>query len=172
MNTPRMPNHLWRRISPIYAHSRPPPGTHASARPHSFSLPRPPPAAHPPTPRRRCSRRPARLRRSTHSTNGRRRRCESARAASHIPSQTQAIHEHHTRVCGRCTKNCWSDLVAIRSFRSISGNPVALTNAGMEHIAKRHPELKNVDLADKIGIAIESPDYVVQGKFGRHIAVR
>jgi hypothetical protein len=40
--------------------------------------------------------------------------------------------------------------VAIRSFRSISGNPVALTNAGMDHIAKRHPELKNVDLADKI----------------------
>ena len=62
--------------------------------------------------------------------------------------------------------------MAIRSFRSISGNPVALTNAGMDHIAKRHPELKNVDLADKIGIAIESPDYVVQGKFGRHIAVR
>jgi hypothetical protein len=62
--------------------------------------------------------------------------------------------------------------VAIRSFRPISGNPVALTNAGMDHIAKRHPELKNFDLANKIGVAIESPDYVVQGKFGRHIAVR
>ena len=42
----------------------------------------------------------------------------------------------------------------------------------MDHIAKRHPELKNFDLANKISIAVESPDYVVQGKFGRHIAVR
>ena len=62
--------------------------------------------------------------------------------------------------------------MAMRSFRSISGNPVTFTNAGMDHIAKRHPELKNFDLADKISITIESPDYVVQGKFGRYIAVR
>ncbi len=26
--------------------------------------------------------------------------------------------------------------------------------SGMDHIAKRHPELKNLDLADKIGIAV------------------
>ena len=62
--------------------------------------------------------------------------------------------------------------MAIRSFRSVSGNMVALTMSGMDHIAKRHPELKNFDLANRIGIAVESPDYVVQGKFGRHIAVR
>jgi len=62
--------------------------------------------------------------------------------------------------------------VATMSFRSISGNTVALTKSGMDHIAKRHPELKNFDLANKIGIAIKYPDYVVQGKFGRYIAVR
>ena len=62
--------------------------------------------------------------------------------------------------------------MAAVSFRSISGNTISLTRSGMDHIAKRHSELKNFDLANRIGIAVESPDYVVQGNFGRHIAVR
>ena len=37
---------------------------------------------------------------------------------------------------------------------------------------KRHPELKDLDLVEKIGRAVKNPDYIVQGKFDRHIAVR
>jgi hypothetical protein len=37
---------------------------------------------------------------------------------------------------------------------------------------KRHPELEDLNLVEEIGLAIKDLDYIVQGKFGRHIAVR
>lgn len=37
---------------------------------------------------------------------------------------------------------------------------------GVGQIAKRHPQLKNLVLVDEIGITIEYPDYIVQGRFG------
>jgi hypothetical protein len=60
----------------------------------------------------------------------------------------------------------------IEKFRSVFGNTVKLTQSGIEHLLKRHPELEGINLAEAIGLAIEDPDYIVQGKFGRHIAVR
>jgi hypothetical protein len=39
--------------------------------------------------------------------------------------------------------------------------------SGMDHIAKRHPELKNLDLADKIGIAVRRRAGTGDG-FGLH----
>jgi len=60
----------------------------------------------------------------------------------------------------------------IKKFRSVFENPVTLTQSGIDHMLKRHPELECINLAEGIGLAIENPDYIVQGKFGRHIAVR
>lgn len=60
----------------------------------------------------------------------------------------------------------------IDKFRSVFGNTVKLTQPGIEHMLKRHPELEGINLAEGIGLAIEDPDHIAQGKFGRHIAVR
>jgi hypothetical protein len=60
----------------------------------------------------------------------------------------------------------------IEKFRSVFGNTVKLTQSGIDHMLKRHPELEDLNLEEEIGLAIEDPDYIVQGKFGRHIAVR
>jgi len=49
---------------------------------------------------------------------------------------------------------------------------VKLTQSGIDHMLKRHPELKDLDLVEEIGRAVKNPDYIVQGKFDRHIAVR
>ena len=62
--------------------------------------------------------------------------------------------------------------MVIEEFRSVFGNTVKLTQSGIDHMLKRHPELEDLNLAEEIGLAIEDPDYIVQGKFGRHIAVR
>jgi len=63
-------------------------------------------------------------------------------------------------------------LMIIKRFRSVFGNTVKLTQSGIDHMLKRHPELKDLNLVEEIGLAIKDPDYIVQGKFGRHIAVR
>lgn len=47
-----------------------------------------------------------------------------------------------------------------------------LTQSGIDHMLKRHPELKDLDLVEEIGLAVKNPDYIVQGKFDRHIAIR
>ena len=60
----------------------------------------------------------------------------------------------------------------IEKFRSVFGNTVKLTQSGIDYMLKRHPELEDLNLEEEIGLAIEDPDYIVQGKFGRHIAVR
>jgi hypothetical protein len=62
--------------------------------------------------------------------------------------------------------------MVIEKFRSVFGNTVKLTQSGIDHMLKRHPELEDLNLEKEIGLAIEYPDYIVQGKFGRHIAVR
>jgi nicotinamide riboside kinase len=62
--------------------------------------------------------------------------------------------------------------MVIEKFGSVFGNTVKLTQSGIDHMLKRHPELEDINLAEAIGLAIEDPDYIVQGKFGRHIAVR
>jgi hypothetical protein len=60
----------------------------------------------------------------------------------------------------------------IEKFRTVFGNTVKLTQSGIDHMLKRHPELGGLNLVEKIALAIKDPDYIVQGKFGRHIAVR
>ena len=60
----------------------------------------------------------------------------------------------------------------IEKFRSVFGDTVKLTQSGIDHMLTRHPELEGINLAEGIGLAIEDPDYIVQGKFGRPIAVR
>ena len=63
----RKGSYAWRIYGDAF-HSRPPPA-HTPLPAPAPAFPRPPPAAHPPTPRHRMPRRPARLLRSTHSTN-------------------------------------------------------------------------------------------------------
>ena len=60
----------------------------------------------------------------------------------------------------------------IEKFRSVFGSTVKLTQSGIDHMLKRHPELKDLNLVVEIGLAVEDLDYIVEGKFGRHIAVR
>lgn len=60
----------------------------------------------------------------------------------------------------------------IEKFRTVFENTVKLTQSGIDHMLKRHPELEGFNLVEKIALAIKDPDYIVQGKFGRHIAVR
>jgi len=62
--------------------------------------------------------------------------------------------------------------MVIDKFRSVFGNTMKLTQSGIDHMLKRHPELKDLDLVEEIGRAVKNPDYIVQGKFDRHIAVR
>jgi hypothetical protein len=57
-------------------------------------------------------------------------------------------------------------------YRSVFGYSVKITQPGLDHILNRHPELRTFDFIEKLELTISDPDYVVEGKANRHMAVR
>lgn len=61
----------------------------------------------------------------------------------------------------------------LRKCKSVFHNNVSLTGDGLEHILLRHPELKRIpNLENEIVKTINTPEYIVQGLHGEHIAIR
>jgi len=61
----------------------------------------------------------------------------------------------------------------LRTFKSVFHNNVSLTEDGLEHILLRHPELRRIsNLESEIAKTINTPEYIVQGLHGEHIAIR
>lgn len=61
----------------------------------------------------------------------------------------------------------------MRSTRSVFGNEVTLDTTVLQHILKRHPELKKLqNLEGDILFTVASPDFVFGGKYEENIAAR
>ena len=57
--------------------------------------------------------------------------------------------------------------------KSVLGNEVILDATVIQHILKRHPELKKLqNLEEAILLAVASPDFVFSGRYGENIAAR
>lgn len=61
----------------------------------------------------------------------------------------------------------------LRVCKSVFHNDVSLTEDCLDHILRRHPELKRIpDLENEIAKTINTPEYIVRGLHGEHIAIR
>ena len=61
----------------------------------------------------------------------------------------------------------------MRSTKSIFGNEVVLSPSVIQHILKRHPELKKIqNLEDGILLTVASPDFVFAGRYQENIAAK
>ncbi len=61
----------------------------------------------------------------------------------------------------------------MESTKSVFGNEVVLDATVVQHILKRHPELKKLrNLEDDILLTVAAPDFVFGGRYGENIAAR